>query len=615
MLHNNFPTSFATSSKDGLMSSEDKELLQSLQKRIDINNTDVDNLIGLQEELKGDIESHKGNTSNPHKITKAQVGLGNVDNTSDLNKPISTATENRVKGVEASLTSHISNISNPHSITKDQIGLDKVDNTSDLEKPVSTATETRVKVVESSLSSHSSNKSNPHKVTKEQLELGNVDNTSDLSKPVSDATENRIQGVESIANLALQTADNISKTYLKTSGGTMEGSIDMNGKKIINLSGSYTADASTRFSSAGLQIRENDLIADGQLTIGYAPTIGFHWANVIAATLAMDREGRFNFIDKSGSGYAPLRCGALSAVTANFSDTVTCNDIDAAGIKLTSRNLHSGITFQNNTNPSRIYESNYGTLSINSNLFSSTLVKISNDAQVTKTVPGTDYCYDGSEKSGILIIPPATASLKYYPIISTRSSAGYWDIGTSAGNLYISHINAIDKLKLVDTFSAMTRFTPEGNILATGAITGSKAYSIEGNDYAEWFEKEDLNEEFEPGDILVWKENGVTKSTSYGDNMVVGIYSDTYSHIIGGEAFDDMEENHIKFASVALTGRIPVKVIGKVKRGDFIISSDISGVGIAKNKCRFSPGTAIGKALENKDTDGISKIIISIALF
>lgn len=37
--------------------------------------------------------SHRSNTSNPHGVTKTQVGLGNVDNTSDSNKPISTATQ------------------------------------------------------------------------------------------------------------------------------------------------------------------------------------------------------------------------------------------------------------------------------------------------------------------------------------------------------------------------------------------------------------------------------------------------------------------------------------------------------------------------------------------
>lgn len=39
------------------------------------------------------LNTHTSNTSNPHSVTKAQVGLGNVDNTSDVNKPVSTATQ------------------------------------------------------------------------------------------------------------------------------------------------------------------------------------------------------------------------------------------------------------------------------------------------------------------------------------------------------------------------------------------------------------------------------------------------------------------------------------------------------------------------------------------
>lgn len=43
--------------------------------------------------VDNNISIHTSNVSNPHKVTKAQVDLGNVDNTSDLNKPISTATQ------------------------------------------------------------------------------------------------------------------------------------------------------------------------------------------------------------------------------------------------------------------------------------------------------------------------------------------------------------------------------------------------------------------------------------------------------------------------------------------------------------------------------------------
>ena len=45
------------------------------------------------------LNAHISNTNNPHQVTKVQVGLGNVDNTSDLDKPISTAVQNVFNGI------------------------------------------------------------------------------------------------------------------------------------------------------------------------------------------------------------------------------------------------------------------------------------------------------------------------------------------------------------------------------------------------------------------------------------------------------------------------------------------------------------------------------------
>lgn len=46
-----------------------------------------------------EYDEHMSDTSNPHQVTKAQVGLSNVDNTSDLNKPISNATQVAIDGI------------------------------------------------------------------------------------------------------------------------------------------------------------------------------------------------------------------------------------------------------------------------------------------------------------------------------------------------------------------------------------------------------------------------------------------------------------------------------------------------------------------------------------
>ena len=105
----------------------------------------------IEEEISGvdtELNSHINNLNNPHQVTKSQIGLSEVDNTSDMNKPISTAVQNQlnvinneIDEIEFDLAEHIGNFENPHQVTKNQIGLNNVDNTSDLDKPISTLTQ------------------------------------------------------------------------------------------------------------------------------------------------------------------------------------------------------------------------------------------------------------------------------------------------------------------------------------------------------------------------------------------------------------------------------------------------------------------------------------------
>jgi len=112
------------------------------------------NIIGVVKEisditfdLKADqtaLTAHVSDATNPHSVTATQVGLGNVDNTSDATKPVSGPTQNvlSLKANLSDLSNHINDLTNPHSVTAAQVGLGNVDNTSDINKPVSTATQT-----------------------------------------------------------------------------------------------------------------------------------------------------------------------------------------------------------------------------------------------------------------------------------------------------------------------------------------------------------------------------------------------------------------------------------------------------------------------------------------
>lgn len=181
-------------------------------------------------------------TGNPHGVTKADVGLDKVENksASDLKTEFKATSvsssetgfttgaqvHSAVQGVTQTLSAHTTNKNNPHEVTKAQVGLGDVDNTADMDKPVSTAqaqaitdaknallgnsssaagsatisgankaaaaAKSYAEGVQTNLNTHKSDKDNPHEVTKAQVGLGDVDNTSDVNKPVSTAQKTYI---------------------------------------------------------------------------------------------------------------------------------------------------------------------------------------------------------------------------------------------------------------------------------------------------------------------------------------------------------------------------------------------------------------------------------------
>ena len=70
------------------------------------------------------VWTHIADTDNPHQVTKGQIGLGNVDNTSDANKPISSATQSALddRALASDLSDHETDTDNPHQVTAGQVG-------------------------------------------------------------------------------------------------------------------------------------------------------------------------------------------------------------------------------------------------------------------------------------------------------------------------------------------------------------------------------------------------------------------------------------------------------------------------------------------------------------
>jgi hypothetical protein len=123
--------------------------------------------------------------------------------------------------------------------------------------------------------------------------------------------------------------------------------------------------------------------------------------------------------------------------------------------------------------------------------------------------------------------------------------------------------------------------------------------------YADLAEKYESDADYEPGTVLVFgADTEVTISTRHEDNRVAGVVTTNPAYLMNSDAAG---------VAVALTGRVPCRVVGIIRRGDMMVTSGIPGVATA---CMppFGPhiGTVIGKALQNYDSNEVGVIEIVV---
>jgi DNA-binding protein YbaB len=182
---------------DGIGSGLDADLLDGQQGAYYLNFT---NLTNLPSTLLGHgISSSSGlllqadpihplDAATMQYVDAVKASVSNVNNTSDLAKPISTLTQTALN-LKADLASPTFT-GTVNGITKSMVGLGNVDNTSDVNKPISTAVQTTLNLKANIASPTFTGTVSG--ITSSMVGLGNLDNTSDLNKPISTAVQNAL---------------------------------------------------------------------------------------------------------------------------------------------------------------------------------------------------------------------------------------------------------------------------------------------------------------------------------------------------------------------------------------------------------------------------------------
>ena len=328
--------------------------------------TTVSNAIGLKAPI-----ANPTFTGTVGGITKSMVGLGNSDDTSDANKPISTATQSaldlkaNISTVDVSLNLK-ANLANPTftgtvgGITKSMVGLGNADNTSDANKPISTSTQTALNL-KADLASPTFT-GTVGGITKSMVGLGNADNTTDANKPISTATQSALELKASISAV-----DASFSTYKSTVDASF-------GLKANALNAALTGVPTAPTAGAGANSTQ---LANTEFVTG------------AISTYKTTVDNSFSSVDTIKANKAsPTFTGIVTAPKLTSGDASFNGRVDISGVLSVTQTVNSVVTNTtiNNYNVSVTNDLSLngkllvsGDVSFNSKLFISNTITISGD--------------------------------------------------------------------------------------------------------------------------------------------------------------------------------------------------------------------------------------------
>lgn len=365
----------------------------------------------------------------------------------------------------------------------------------------------------------------------------------------------------------------------------------------------------TRLSSVTPAITFNNSVSvPGTATIGTA-AVGVSTTNTATITNSVTTTG---LVTNFSTANAQITGGSITGTTGAFT-TLTATNLSAGNVSFTGTasgtattanvSLHSRF---NNTSTNASFSPVFTDRSTTGNASAFVGAGItfnpSTNNLATTTFTGT-FSGTASITSGSITGITGQAST----LTATNFSTGNAQItgGSITGG--------------TGQFSTLTATNlSSGNLQVSGAITPNANAVVDLGSTTAWFNNiygvstqaryADLAEiytadkEYEPGTVVVFgTDTEVTISTVLADNRVAGVVSTHPAYLMNSEATG---------IAVALTGRVPCHVVGKIKRGDMLVTSAIPGVATSTSNPQI--GTVIGKALENYDNNEVGVIEVVV---
>jgi len=228
-------------------------------------------------------------------------------------------------------------------------------------------------------------------------------------------------------------------------------------------------------------------------------------------------------------------------------------------------------------------------------------------------IPGQTW-YDSSTTT--LKLNSSANSTPNWKSVVTSGSAN-----TSFANLTVTGNTLLDNLTVTGN-TTLANLTVTGNLTTTHITTGGNtiAGDFTGNwtlttgsklnaTYADLGERFAADDEYEAGTVM--EMGGIAEITAVRDDLsdiVFGVISES-----AGVTMNSGAGTQSTHPTIAMTGRVPVKVIGKISKGDRLVSAG-NGLARAAKKNEATPFNTVGRSLEDKLTNSEGKVLAAVSV-
>jgi hypothetical protein len=367
-----------------------------------------------------------------------------------------------------------------------------------------------------------------------------------------------------IATTITQYTDALARAAISVTDSGGDGSLAYNSSTgVITYTGPSAADVRAHFT-AGTGVA----ISSGQISIGQAvgTTDNVTFNNVTASA---------NFI-------------------GNLTGTVTGNVTGNAGTATTLATARTigGVSFNGSASIDLPGVNTAGNQNTTGNAGTATKWATPRTITLTGDVTGVSGNFDGSGNLSF-----ATTIAANSVALGTDTTGNYvasvangaYITGGSAGSEGATLTLAVDATTTA-TASKVAARDASGDLYAV--IFQGTASSARYADLAERYEADAI---LEPGTVVCFGgEKEITACDHENDHAVAGVVSTDPAYMMNSAA-----GNNDTHPYIALTGRVPVKVVGPVAKGDLLVASEVKGHAMANNNAKA--GTIIGKAIGSSD--------------